>query len=130
MTSTIQIPFNIGPTGRIARAEGDYAVAAQHLKNILLTRVSERVMRPTYGSRVRDALFEPIDEILLQELDDDIRDAIGKWEPGVEVRAIEMDDRGSFLEIDIQFTLSSTLGGADSRVSVSISRGGNVEETT
>lgn len=128
MTTTLRIPFNIGPTGRIARAEGEYDVVNQHIKNILLTRITERVMRPRYGSRVRDFLFEPIDEMNMQELDDNIRDAIRRWEPAVDVLQVYMDDRGSYLEVEVQFTLGSTLGAAPRTVSVSIAKGGEVEE--
>jgi uncharacterized protein len=128
MSATIRVPFDVGPAGRIGFADSDYDVANQYMKNLLLTRFGERVMRPSYGSRLRDNVFEPIGEVMEAELDGDIRDAIRTWEPAVEVHQIEFTDFGSTLEIDLQYTLGDTLGARPARVQVSIAVGGNVEE--
>lgn len=130
MSVTLRVPFSIGPTGRIARAEGDYDVANQFLKTLIMTRFNERVMRPGYGTRVRDNVFESLDDLTLQSLEGDLRDGIRSWGGGVQVHAIQMDVAGSRLDIDIMYTLGSTLGIAPSTMSVSIDAGGNVEETS
>lgn len=130
MPAAIRIPFGVGPTGRIGRADEDYDVANQYLKNLLLTRISERIMRPTYGSRVRDQVFERIDELLYQEIEGDIRDAVREWEPAISIYKIDLDNTESTLEIDILYTLSSTLGLPPQTLSVSIDTSGTVEETS
>lgn len=130
MTTTMRVPFDVGPTGRIGRAVDEYDVANQYLKVLLLTRVSERVMRPGYGAAVRDNVFEPIGDLVIQEIEDEIREAIKAWEPTVSVHEIVFDDeKGSVLEIDLLYTLNSTLGLPPTRLSVEIGLGGSVEET-
>lgn len=125
---SMRVPFHIGPTGRIASADGDYDVANQYLKTLLLTRVGERIMRPGYGSQVRDNVFETIDELMMQSLEGDIRDAVKTWEPGITIHQLYMEDVGAKLEIDLQYTLGSTLGLPPATVRVSIDVGGTVEE--
>lgn len=129
MTTALRVPFDISPTGRVGFASGDYDVANQYIKMVLLTRIGERLMRPAYGSRVRDSVFDPIGPELTQMLEGDIRDAVRAWEPGVRVHAVEFEDSGSTLEIDIQYSIGSTLGLPPSTVRVSIDVGGTVEES-
>lgn len=128
MPTSMRVPFHIGPTGRVASADGDYDIANQYLKTLLLTRVGERIVRPGYGSRLRDNVFEGIDELMMQSLEGDIRDAIRAWEPAITVHRVEMEDLDGRLEIDLQYTLGSTIGLPPSTVRVSIDVGGTVEE--
>lgn len=128
MTATIRVPFDVSHTGRIAMAEEEYDVANQYIKTLLLTRLGERIMRPRYGSRVRDHVFEPIDEVMLQSIEGEIRDAIRIWEPAIEIRRIDFEDYGSLVEVDVQYNLGSTIGIAPSTVRVTIDAGGSVEE--
>lgn len=129
MTATLRVPFDIGPTGRIGRADSPYDAANQYLKVLLLTRISERVMRPGYGTEVRDGLFDVVDEVTIASMESEIRDAVREWEPAVSIEAIEIDAVGSMVRIDILYRLVSTLGGAPVRFSVEIEVGGAVEET-
>lgn len=126
--STIRTPFEVGPTGRIGWASTDYDVMNQRIKTVLLTRIGERVMRPEYGSRLRDnGVFEPIGPDLT--LESDIRDALARWEPSITLHEIDVSSSGSLLEVDIQYTLGSTIGVGPTRVRVVIDEGGTVEES-
>jgi len=127
----LKVPFEFDPSGRTAKVEGDYAVAAQHLRSLIMTRVGERVMLRRYGTRTRDAVFEPVSDLLVAEILDDLRDAVAQWEPDIRINEIEsrvVDD--SRLEFDVFFSLRSTVTGRSEVVSVSINVGGEVEETT
>ena len=129
MTTTLRVPFDVGPTGRLGFADTDYDVANQYLKVLLLTRLTERVMRPNYGSRVRDSVFGAVSEEFAQVLEGDIRDAVRDWEPAVELRVVDIDiSSGSTVEVDVQYTLGSTIGLPPSTLRVSIDVGGDVEE--
>lgn len=129
MTTTLRVPFDVGPTGRIGRADTQYDVANQYLKVLLLTRLNERIMRPNYGSDVRDGVFEPAGEIFFEEIKQEIRDAVSEWEPSISVHTIEIDAPGSTVEIDLLYFLNREIGGTPQRLAVSIEIGGNVEET-
>jgi uncharacterized protein len=60
----------------------------QALKVVLLTKVGERVMRPTFGSRVSESVFAPGSERSLGLLEGAVRDAIRDWEPRVDLLGV------------------------------------------
>ena len=52
---------------------------------VLATAPGERVMRPQFGCRIWDLLFEPVTANLLGLMAQAVRDALAQWEPRVEV---------------------------------------------
>jgi phage baseplate assembly protein W len=60
----IAFPFQVTDDHFPLTAERD-ELADAAIKQILLTELGERVMRPLFGSRLREFLFESIDPILL-----------------------------------------------------------------
>lgn len=125
----LKVPFEFDPSGRTAKVEGEYPVLATYLRTLLLTRIGERVMRPTYGSEVAGALFEPMSPAFRAELEGDIRDAVTAWEPDASVTALDVAEDGSTLRVELEFRARSNLSEESSTVSVEIDRGGTVEET-
>jgi uncharacterized protein len=128
----LSVPFKIGSDGRISTVSGEFPVYATYLRSLLLTRIGERVMRPKYGSRVLDSLFEPNDETLEAELGADIRDSVSRWEPRVRVRSLVFDrneDAGT-VRITLEFEVVDIVGGGFDSVSITISGTGVVVEET
>lgn len=125
----LKVPFEFDPSGRTAKVEGEYPVLATYLRTLLLTRIGERVMRPTYGSEVASALFEPMGPSFRAELEADIRDAVTTWEPDAQVMALRLAESESVLKVDLEFRARSNLSEESSTISVEIDRGGTVEET-
>ena len=67
------------------------------LKQLILTGLEERVMRPTNGTTVRNTVFEPFDGNTITELKSSIVTAIGTFEPRVtfrELKVITNEERG------------------------------------
>ena len=68
-------------------------------------------MRPHFGSRVRDFVFRPANLDTVAELSQEVREALLRWEPRVDVRSVDVkpdpDDR-SLLFIDIAYTAKGT----------------------
>ncbi len=77
-------PLLPDPGGRLRYVEGETDIE-QALKIVLLTRLAERIMRPTFGSAVASYLFAPGSEKYLGLLEDAVREAIRDWEPRVEL---------------------------------------------
>lgn len=125
----LKVPFEFDPSGRVAKVEGEFPVLATYIRTLLLTRIGERVMRPTYGSTVMDALFEPMGPRFRAELEADIHDAVRTWEPEAEIMALELHEEESSVNVELAFRARSNLSGAASTVSVEIDRGGVVQET-
>lgn len=62
------------------------------IKHILSTRVGERFMQPDFGSNLPDLIFEPLDDILRQQLFLYTVSALRKWEKRIVVETVAFDD--------------------------------------
>ena len=89
------LPHRPRPIAELERYQGLSAPAGtritgwEHLRqsvlDILTTYPGERIMRPDYGSRVRDLLDRPVNAQWLADLYFEVAHAIQRWEPRVRV---------------------------------------------
>lgn len=70
----------------------DHAHIHESILQILGTRPGERFMCPEFGSRVKDLVFEPNNQILRGLLRHYIIDAIERWEKRVYVTEVSFDN--------------------------------------
>ena len=59
---------------------------------ILGTRPGERFMRPEFGSRLKDLVFEPNDDVLKGLVRHYVIDAVKRWEKRVVITGVSFDD--------------------------------------
>jgi phage baseplate assembly protein W len=87
-------PYPLLPTpkGYIPTINGLDTIKADLLQ-LLLTYPSERVMIPTFGTPLRDLVFEPNDIILEDKARQMIIDSITRWEPRIAVDAVEVTSK-------------------------------------
>lgn len=76
-------------TRDIVRLKNDNSIK-QAVKNIVLTSLGERLFQPTIGSEIANALFEPNDIIMEENLKFSIQNAIRFHEPRVNVLKVEV----------------------------------------
>lgn len=57
---------------------------------ILGTKIGERYMVPTFGSRLPELIFEPLDEVVVSLARVYTIEAIKQWEPRVELNSVEV----------------------------------------
>lgn len=69
----------------------DIAVLASSLKMLLLTSRGERVMLPEYGTDLRRLLFQQNTQGIENLAQQEIVDAVTKWEPRVQLIGISVD---------------------------------------
>lgn len=62
----------------------DVELVKLDLLNHIFTRRGDRVMMPSFGTRIPDLAFEPMDEITLAVLEEDLR-AVVAFDPRVEL---------------------------------------------
>ena len=62
----------------------DVELVKLDLLNHIFTRKGERVMMPNFGTRIPDLAFEPLDEVTISILEDDLR-AVFAFDPRVEL---------------------------------------------
>ena len=103
-------PLGVDHTGAIALTApgGDIEDA---IRVVLLTAPGERLMRPQFGCRIWDLMFEPVTPNLLGLISQAVRDALAQWEPRIEVDDVrptqDRDDSG-LVHIQITYRVKST----------------------
>jgi phage baseplate assembly protein W len=86
----ISFPLRVDQSGSIALAEGGDGIDAS-IRVALSTAPGERVMRPQFGCRIWDLLFEPVNANTLGLMAEAVRDALSQWEPRIEVEDVEVE---------------------------------------
>jgi len=78
---------------------------------LLMTVPGERVFRPDFGTSLRSAVFEPLDQGLLSTLKSEIAFSIAKYEPRVIVKSLEVIPiwDTNQVAIELQITTSNDL---------------------
>jgi phage baseplate assembly protein W len=97
-------------TGSIALTSGPDDLD-RSIRVVLATAPSERVMRPRFGCRIWDLLFEPINANTLGLMAHAVREALAEWEPRVDVENVEIHpdgrDRG-LVHIEVTYQVRTT----------------------
>jgi phage baseplate assembly protein W len=81
-------PMEVDHTGSIRLTDGAADIDAA-MAVVLATAPGERVMRPDFGCRIWDLLFEPVTANLLGLMAQAVRDALTQWEPRVIVESVD-----------------------------------------
>lgn len=77
-------PVDTDSSGSVRLAAGETDVA-QAIRLILSTAPGERVMRPEFGCGIQRYAFATIDTTTLTMVETDVRDALTRWEPRIDV---------------------------------------------
>ena len=80
-------PMSVDHTGSIALTDGAPDLD-RSIQIVLMTAPGERLMRPQFGCRIWDLLFEPVTPNLLGLIAAAVRDALAQWEPRIEVEDV------------------------------------------
>lgn len=99
----------------LSARDGRSLDGADHLRqsilDILSTYPGERIMRPEYGSRVRDLIDRPVTAQWLADLYFTVAQAIARWEPRVRVLRVAAEmPRPGHVTLDLTLRI-----GADSQ---------------
>jgi phage baseplate assembly protein W len=103
-------PFRISPTGGIALSRHEFDID-EAIRIILSTAKGERHMRPQFGCGIHDLVFAPNNATTAGLVDTYVREAIGWWEPRVEVLRVEVgtdDEERNKLLINIHYRIRVT----------------------
>jgi len=103
-------PMGVDHTGSIALTTGPEDLD-RSMRIVLATAPGERVMRPQFGCRIWDMMFEPVTANLLGAMSEAVHDALAQWEPRVtvdDVAVIADEDDPSLVRIVVRYTVRST----------------------
>jgi uncharacterized protein len=82
---------------------------------LLLTRIGERVMQPTYGTNLINIIFEPNLSSLKTEIQTLIQDPINYWLPYINIESIDIitNEDDSNMIHNIQITINYSVDNLD-----------------
>ncbi|MCE1255343.1 MAG: GPW/gp25 family protein [Anaerolineae bacterium] len=106
----LSFPIRMNARGEISLVTGSEDIN-QSIRIILGTRPGERVMRPTFGCRAYELIYEPINAATYSQLQEFIYEALQMWEPRIELRnvAVSVDSgNGSALLAEIEYEIKAT----------------------
>ena len=83
-------PMRVNATGGIAMVT-DHQELEESMRLILGTAIGERPMRPEFGCRIHDRLFDSINSSTFATVEEDVQDAIRMWDPRVNVEQVIRD---------------------------------------
>ncbi len=103
-------PVQLNARGGILLATGADEINAS-LRMILGTAPGERVMRPTFGCRIWDLLYQSIDANTIGQIETATREAIQQWEPRidlVEVNAVPDTEHDGLVNVEVTYLMRPT----------------------
>jgi phage baseplate assembly protein W len=106
----IAFPLQVDRRGGLALARDETDID-QAIELILGTAPGERPMRPEFGCGVHDFVFDTIDAGTVARMETEIRGALDRWEPRVEVTDVQFDLSGADtgrLVIQIDYRVRAT----------------------
>jgi len=84
-------PVQLTPGGSVQLFSGGEEIDAA-IRMILTTAPGERVMRPDFGSRLREVVFSPIAASTKSLIAHHATEALVQWEPRIDVLTVDVDD--------------------------------------
>lgn len=103
-------PLGVDRRGGLALARGEEDVE-QAISIILSTAPGQRPMRQEFGCGLHDYVFDVLDAATLGRMEAEIRRALERWEPRIEVEGVDFDVEASpsgLLAITIAYRLRAT----------------------
>jgi phage baseplate assembly protein W len=108
--SGLAFPLRVDPHGSLALSHHEQDVQ-EAIAVIVGTAPGERPMRPEFGCGIHDYVFETIDARMIGRVDHEVRLALERWEPRIEVLRVAVDasaaERGELL-IEITYSMRAT----------------------
>jgi Bacteriophage baseplate protein W len=103
-------PFDVNARGGIDMVDGEEEIR-QAILMIVRTRRGGRVMRPEFGCRIWELIFAPNNAATWTLAGHHVREALGMWEPRIEVdaiRALPNPDNDAAMEVEVEYTIKAT----------------------
>jgi phage baseplate assembly protein W len=82
-------PPQTDPQGRMALTN-ERNELQQSIQVILSTSPGQRVMRPNFGCRLQDLVFQPNNSHTIAQVRRYVEEALGMWEPRINLRTVDV----------------------------------------
>ena len=106
--ASISVPFKFNEFGEVASNINESDYWKNQILLTLMTRFGERVMRPSFGSSIGEAIFEPMEsvgEVAVRA----INNAFSVWLPTLTLNEVspELDEDENSVMVTVNYTLPS-----------------------
>jgi uncharacterized protein len=106
----LNFPLRADARGQVKLVTGVEDIE-QSIRIILGTRLGERVMRPTFGCRAHELLFEPRSAATSSLMQEYVYQALRMWEPRIEVQSVNVNadetNPGALLA-EVEYSIKAT----------------------
>jgi phage baseplate assembly protein W len=72
--TSLVTPISFGASGRLVTTDNPTVIARDQIKDVVVTNLNERVMRPAYGGGVSGALFTSPGDLVLADIAQTIKE--------------------------------------------------------
>jgi uncharacterized protein len=102
--------FPVEAHGDAIRSSSEEEKIRQSIWIILATAPGERAMRPDFGCGIHRLVFELSDASTASRAREDVRSALVRWEPRIDVLDVTAEPRGAgeLLLIDVRYVVRTT----------------------
>jgi phage baseplate assembly protein W len=105
-----RFPMEVDAGGGVALSNGAEDMDCS-IRVVLATAPGERVMRPAFGCKIWDLLFEPVNANTIGLMAQAVREALAQWEPRIQVQDVVVvpdDDDASLVRIAVTYLVRTT----------------------
>ncbi|MEA2007774.1 MAG: GPW/gp25 family protein [Chloroflexota bacterium] len=106
----LSFPLSTDARGQITMSTGSQDIE-QSIRIIISTRPGERVMRPTFGCRAYELIFEPRSSTTISLLQEYVYEALRIWEPRINIIQVDVtadDSDDGALVAKIEYEIKAT----------------------
>ena len=126
MSSAISLPFSFDSGGSVSFTEDERKMWQDRVVLAVMTQLTERVMRPTYGSDIKQALFMNKDDAIYM-IGAGVRGAFSTWLPTLNLLNVKYENDGNeILSFEIFYAFNTGLGDSVTITTAILSRSGDV----
>ena len=105
----LKLPLGYSDTGYFKQTKTTMEQAKWNIINLLQTIPGERLGQPTFGSKIHELLFEPMDSDFSETVVESVRESITTWLPYINIKDINVGFPENFpnqVDITVDFGLS------------------------
>jgi Bacteriophage baseplate protein W len=103
----LAFPLRVNSTGNVALVSHEREIE-ESIALILGTAPGERPLRPEFGCAIHDYVFAPADAATAGEIADEVRRALLRWEPRIDVTDVVVSpdpDNNGLLFVDVGYRI-------------------------
>jgi phage baseplate assembly protein W len=129
MSTEIQTPFGLTPSGGVASTANPATQTQQHIQTLVSTNPGERVMLPKYGVPLSSYVFGADADVVSTAIGQNVSAAVAQWEPSVsllDIVPVISDTSEGNAQVKIEYAPGAVTNSLQSVSTATVLVGGTV----